>query len=157
MRSTNSVRFTGGIVSIGVSVGPASVARDGLRQDNERVSVLEHVANAPLAAGIVFLATESGRTAASRRLVPASLFVPACWLVRALDARAFDPIAFALVVALAVGTVLSLSSVAKADPRFTLTDLVVGLALFVPIDLRWSDAVTPGGHGGYGFWAIALT
>lgn len=120
------------------------------------MTTLEHVANAPLTIGIIALACESVRRGAARAPVLASLLVPACWLVRAYDVSILSGVALALVVALSVGTVLSLSSVASGDPRLTLTDFLVGLVLFVPLDLRWSNSLYPGG-GGYNFWALALT
>jgi membrane protease YdiL (CAAX protease family) len=112
----------------------------------------------PLPVALLALACERVRALAARSPVAASLVLPACWLLHAARAGAVDVFPFALVVALAVGTVLALSSVAAGEPRLTLTDLIVSVALFLPLDLRWSYLLWPPGvDGAYHFWAIGLT
>ncbi len=120
------------------------------------MTTLEHVAGLPLTAGLIALASERVRAYAARSLPLASLLVPACWLVRALDVGRFDPVAFVLVVALSVGSVVALGHVGKANPKLTLVDLLVAVVLFLPLDLRWTNRIYPGG-GGYNFFALALT
>jgi membrane protease YdiL (CAAX protease family) len=117
------------------------------------VTTLEHVANAPLTLGLIALASERVRKLASRSLPAASLVVPVCWLVQALGTGRFGVLPLALVLLVSVGTVVALSAVSKGDPRLTVRDFVVGLVLFLPLDLRWTNQI----GGGYAFWALALS
>ena len=102
------------------------------------VTSLEQVATLPLTAAIIALACERGRALAARSLPVASLLVPLCWLIRAYDVGRLDPVAFVIVVALSVLTVVALGAVPKGEPRLTTIDLLVGAVLFLPLDFRWS-------------------
>jgi len=124
------------------------------------MSVLTVLAAALLAVALLALASERGRDLAKRWPYTCAMVVPELWLLRALDARAFDPFAFAIVCALSLSSVGALRTVEKGKPGLGPVDAIVWLALFVPLDLRWSYSLWPGSpadtHGAYEFWAVAI-
>jgi membrane protease YdiL (CAAX protease family) len=118
------------------------------------------IATGILSLALLALASERARALAREWPLASALLVPALWLLRAAEARAFDPFAFSVVCALALSSVGALRSVEKGKATLTPVDAIVWLALFVPLDLRWSYSLWPGSPertgGAYEFWAVAV-